>query len=1149
MSTTTFPIFRSDQVLSSTNLNHLIEFFDREGRNTRRSALGIGIVCGLEPQYDDSSQQITIGKGSAITSEGHLIELPTVTLSTFRAYEPRELLEEDDSPEEIEGMATIEDPSAYPFFRRANNTRIRPFELLEEGADIEPGSPAPRRIDDNFARDKVLLLFLETNADLLRNCDLNDCTDRGLLAEFTTRILAIPRADADDLLSREAGAATGPVDRRNHPRHDLEPLRMPKLALAQNDVATYPELFARIGRCVAQVLPRLVTSLQESYTAYEYLLADMYPPETFPDGPFGNLQFVRAIADDFGKNVFMTQYLYDVFSDLVASHNEFLDAASELNAECVPALGRFPKHVLLGELSPAEAAAAPDRRPLSVNSNAGSPLRPAAFRHHFVPSPLGGVDARRLEEIRALHYRTYLIAHRARFSDLMEQPIRITPSRAGGQPLSERAIPFYYEFAAEDDLHRNWSPQNARRNRLSRTYSHRLINGAHPLEERVDEADFFRVEGVVGKNLSEAMRDLARQKRELGLSFAVEPVYVRSDTRGEVLSTALDRQAQLRGREALLRLLDCKLDDLDVAFQMVMLLLFSHLLRVSAGLAKTKTDGLVKVRPFEVGFAIDPTFIAVPTIPNLDDGPADDQDDDDSGGGAAGGGGAAAGGAVGGGRPAVTDPFVVATPPRPLAGNTVITGSNLLGLLGQPVVAAGGIAARGNVTTGGRATVRGTRGTGGRGLTRPQALENEAANVLSLDPIERRILGGSPILVSAVSEFASLSHTAKFNEAQGRSSKIFKTLQGTNFNKGDLTNRIVSSGGFDTRNTVALAFADILKKNPSTSLFDRVKDFVITVPGDDSREDKARNLFPTINLLDKTEDLVDVVRAPDLAHFDFDKFESRYGAFVEAYDAYIRWADQADNKGDQNLAESQAEVIAAYTQIAGAGIRTGVQSLADEFETRVTQVHSELLLQAYAKKHPGLEHCGGVGKGQTLVLLYAHKSILGQLLGEQQQGLTREARRTFVLNGIDSSTLTIRDPRDIFRPRAPQPDPLEDFVVIGDLCVPYHCCDADCSDIDTKPPILIERRPRTVRGRVFGEQQNANTVRVLKSARVAVRNMDTSNQIAVDVSEGQYSFQAVPGATYEIEVKNPTFVTVRRFATASEKDEHVDLDFTLRKKT
>ena len=39
----------------------------------------------------------------------------------------------------------------------------------------------------------------------------------------------------------------------------------------------------------------------------------------------------------------------------------------------------------------------------------------------------------------------------------------------------------------------------------------------------------------------------------------------------------------------------------------------------------------------------------------------------------------------------------------------------------------------------------------------------------------------------------------------------------------------------------------------------------------------------------------------------------------------------------------------------------------------------------------------------------------------------------------------------------------------------------------------------------------------------------------------------MPGATYEIEVKNATFKTARRHVTVDDEDEFVDLDFMLRK--
>ncbi len=183
--------------------------------------------------------------------------------------------------------------------------------------------------------------------------------------------------------------------------------------------------------------------------------------------------------------------------------------------------------------------------PLGLDSGFGAATRPARYRHHFISSPLFDRQHEGLQRVRSLHYRTFLLAYRYHTDDLLKPEIRITPSRDGDVTLSEKAIPFYYAFKKNDDLHRNWSFDTTIKNWLEQIYSHQFTSKTnHPLLLKLEGHNFYRIEGIVGKSLGEAMRQLLTQKRQLGLSFGIVPVFLGISVKDDLSSLALDKQVQ-----------------------------------------------------------------------------------------------------------------------------------------------------------------------------------------------------------------------------------------------------------------------------------------------------------------------------------------------------------------------------------------------------------------------------------------------------------------------------------------------------------------------------------------------------------------------------------------------------------------------------
>ena len=507
--------------------------------------------------------------GIAITSIGHLICLNDGFYDRFLPYKLPQPSQEESGDEE---------DTLYPFLHDGNGNEIDMWEMLSTDFIPEEGEPTPDTLALDFLKDKVLMLFLECERESLKNCDINDCSDKGAKMTFDVRVLAVNENDALAMFQLEESIAELPVHHHTHPKFDLQETFIEKINPSRYNLKNFSEIYVRITTILSNLKPELSAALENSFNSYEYLLRTVYPETTFPVNPFANsVQLFARVIDDFEQNLLSLQYLYDYFYDLVQGYNEFIEFAHSFEAECCPHPDRFPKHILLGQVNEEATAYVPDPLqmgngfdPLSAQTGIGPYTKPLIFRHYFIPSMIGDKYQQKLYQVQSLHYRMYLSAFRYDTSSMMEGDIKITPSKDGDYGLSEKAIPFYYNFTSQDDFHRNWSYIKTVSNKLKTVYSYQFIDYLnHPLLNKMENSNFYRVEGHVGKGLATVMKNLGAQKRELGLAYAIEPVFI-----GMTGNDKIDEQTLKDLMVAAKRLFGCKLSDLDAIFLILIAVLY-----------------------------------------------------------------------------------------------------------------------------------------------------------------------------------------------------------------------------------------------------------------------------------------------------------------------------------------------------------------------------------------------------------------------------------------------------------------------------------------------------------------------------------------------------------------------------------------------
>lgn len=917
---TFYPVFETGQVLTSEQLNDIIDYLEPQDRTTRANLSGIGILCGLHPDWNAAAGTLALSRGVAVTSMGHLIVEDHTAFDRVRPYEV---------PIPSGPTATAEDKAKarYPFLFDGN-TQHQAFELLPTDFQPAPGETAPTALTAAFVADKTVLLFLETNLESLKNCDVNDCSDKGSEMNLTLRRLLVSRSVADTILTQEQAIARRPVDRANHPRLGLSRLNMDKVNPAGTSLVALADLYARYLASIAKAAIQAMPAMNATWNAYQPLLRDLYPVERFPEGPIPKHHFLNILAA-LAEMPPLVQYLYGGLHDILCSYNEFIDCAAAFDAECAPNPARFPRHVLAGDVEPRPLAFAGAPKTLAeyakydalaAKGGAAPEGAPARRRHHFVPSPAVDASYEKAAELRALFARMVLLAQTFATRNLLGASIELTPSRDGAAPLGERAIPFYYRFDTASDLFANWSWRKARANRFGAIFSWQFSAAAkpHPFLLRQDGEDFVRIEGVLGKPLGSTMAELIREKRRLGLSFSIQPVWVAlSDDPRQ------NDAARQRAQAAIQQLLMCRMRDLDVIFLMIMAAIFAFMVWLVQVLGRLDATKATKRTP-----------------------PA-------------------------------------ATPP---AGGAV-----------------GGLVLNANIA------------------------------VLNLEPKEQQKvrLISDQLLSNARNEKVLAGDTVKFIAQNAVAEQPLQTV------------------------AVASVYDKVRDKAIGGELFDRVRAASATLGVAGDREELSKAIYPSVALMARAEEMMKVASTDSLADFDGAAFDTALRGFTDAYASYVVQAETDSSRAGVEIANANLAIVGRRDMVNAAATQVSSATITQELAKRLKSMFDEMTFPGFAQKHPGQEHKAGVPLGGTFVLLYAGRDELDVgmriALEKLRGGVGDLFAKLLKANAPElSPDESIKQLLASSKPRSD--DQLDDFVVLGDFCLPYLCCDSDCSDI------VVDRR-------------------------------------------------------------------------------------------
>jgi hypothetical protein len=493
---TTYPEFVADQILSSDHLNRLFGYLDEEQRLTRANLLGIGIVCGLDVKLNGAGDQLTIAKGSGITSKGYLVSIPDSVYTGYKLY--------DISREHTYATFTN-------IFALDPNSSFKAYELVQDttAAGVTP-------LTATFLQDYTVMMYVELLQQTRQNCDTNDCDYDGIMVKVSLKPLLIPNSFVPLFISGAADTSSNIA-------------ALPEIALNRFDVtATSLKGSASIIEGYRSILSGQVQKLGDALNAvfvslYPFV-SDEYAINPFP-GLIDDLFYFLNDGSYPVNSMLHIQYYYDLLADIYNVYDGIRENGDHLIGMCNPDQTLFPQHLMLG--------------PAINRTVDGSRV---ANRHYFMPSGAvkscsGGIGDLRLE-----FKRLVLLLQRFVLPEILSEqvgsdtprgnvPVRITPDVIGDMSLADKSIPFYYDAAGGDDkLYRYWNYSRTHAGQADRNLSYNAdtyrTGGADdpilkPLYYDLEEYNFFRVEGHIGMSYRTAVNTILTIRNQHRLPFEV----------------------------------------------------------------------------------------------------------------------------------------------------------------------------------------------------------------------------------------------------------------------------------------------------------------------------------------------------------------------------------------------------------------------------------------------------------------------------------------------------------------------------------------------------------------------------------------------------------------------------------------------------
>jgi len=490
--------FNKNQVLTETQLNGFLDYFDDQGRFTRTSLSGVGIVCGFKVSLADN--EITITQGRGITTDGDLVTLLNpILLENGDPKKTKDKTLQFPSKTYTYYKAFFDNKEAlYKKFLNPDKEQITLYELKAENHK-DHKSLADFKVEEKIELSKMfVLLYVESYEKDNDLCNQLTCDNQGIEQIARVRVLLVSKTNADYIANQDSIFL----------KHNWYETYTNLPVVSTPRIVVNPRVTRSYTRLKAEYFQKIVGSgvlagLREGLNS----ILKKFDHPIIPDQTLERIFAFRKanVPNDF-------QYRFDSLNDLIDTYNQIKELLLEMNVECCPTIGAFPKHLMLGKV--VELQEYP------------------TLRHQFYKSPIIPQDDLNYQKVISLLNRVRELLKEFNTGDKTGE-VRITPS-LDISVLSNKAIPFYYNVS--NPLLKYWNFLKSRRfmEKLNLSYHRdKLANVPsvkNPLDYNLDPFDFYRIEGHQGRPYKDALRKINELKFEKGLNFDVKALSIETNT-------------------------------------------------------------------------------------------------------------------------------------------------------------------------------------------------------------------------------------------------------------------------------------------------------------------------------------------------------------------------------------------------------------------------------------------------------------------------------------------------------------------------------------------------------------------------------------------------------------------------------------------
>jgi len=517
--TTSYSTFAKDQILTESQLNEFLEYFDEQDRLSRICLSGVGIACGFELSTNSKTNAITISKGAGVTTDGDLIHLV--------AKEQPKASEKTVDPNSLKDV--LVDSIKYEYYREYESDEVKyhphfnlndakskfdqiPLIEIVSSADKRPTDANLQQLD---LRNKVALFYLESYPRDPDTCVTVNCENQGIEQVNKLRVLLVD-INHIDRITRTDNLFNSYITLESY--LETKTVFVPRVILNDDNTDSASALAAEY-----QDTSLINSAVYNIRSGVRTILSRL---DRSPEAATFDVNMRRLFPTNDPTNLILFQYKYDLLKDLADSYNELKELFLQQYATCCPNIEAFPKHLLLGRVYKENDSSV---QLVSSSTTKFNLIDDKSYRHKFHKSPILLDSDEGNGRFESVLTRILTMVSERGFIDSKEfkqDTIRITPSNER-VPLGKKAVPFYYRF--NNELNLNWDFDKRGFDRYKSILGYHQASAypnnqyvSNPLRFSIDPYDFYRIEGHQGYPYDDVFETLTFLKEQFSLPFDIK---------------------------------------------------------------------------------------------------------------------------------------------------------------------------------------------------------------------------------------------------------------------------------------------------------------------------------------------------------------------------------------------------------------------------------------------------------------------------------------------------------------------------------------------------------------------------------------------------------------------------------------------------